>query len=97
MNVEYSRQFFKAAQKLTGKYRVSLKKIICEVKLAGNFHEVPGCKKLVTFRDHYRIKMGDYRLIILLIVKENSAVFELLVSRGEVYNKENEKQLRKKK
>ena len=95
--MEYSKQFVKATQKLSGKYKDSLKRIVSEVKLARNIHEVAGCIKLVTFRNHYRIKMGDYRVIILLIVKENTAVFELLVSRGEAYDKEHEKQLRKKK
>lgn len=96
MNVEYSRQFLKAANKLTGKYKVSLKGIISEVKKAGDLSEVTGCIKLVSLRHSYRIKMGDYRLIILLKIHEKTVVFELLVSRGEIYNKKNEENIRKK-
>jgi mRNA interferase RelE/StbE len=96
MKIEYSRQFAKAAYKLTGKYKESLKKIIIDVNRAENINDVSGCTKLVSFRNSYRIKMGDYRLIILVEIKENIAVFEMLVSRGEIYNKQNEQLLRKK-
>jgi mRNA-degrading endonuclease RelE of RelBE toxin-antitoxin system len=96
MNVEYSRQFAKAAYALTGKYKESLNRIISAVKLAGNITEVAGCTKLVSFRSSYRIKMGDYRIIILVKIIEDTAVFQLILSRDKVYNKQNKKTIRKK-
>ena len=95
MNVEYSKQFVKAAYKLTGKYKISLQKIITEGKQAQQIKEVANCVKLVGFQQSYRIKMGDYRLIFILKIVDNVAIFELLLSRGEVYQKEHEMNLRK--
>ena len=96
MNVEYSRQFEKAAYKLTGKYKKSLKRIIIEVKQAKSIAEVSGCTKLVSLKQYYRIRMGDYRLIILLKMVNDTVIFEILLSRGEIYNKENKRSLRRK-
>jgi mRNA interferase RelE/StbE len=96
MKVEYSRQFEKAAYLLTGKYKESLKKIISDVKTAKSIADVPGCSKLVSFKQSYRIRMGDYRLILLHKIENDTIIFELLVSRVEIYNKENEKLLRRK-
>jgi len=96
MNVEYSRQFEKAAYKLTGKYKNSLKRIILEVKQAKSISEVSGCIKLVSSKQYYRIRMGDYRLILLLREANDTVIFEILLSRGEIYNNENIRSLRKK-
>jgi mRNA-degrading endonuclease RelE of RelBE toxin-antitoxin system len=95
MNVEYSRQFVKAAFLLTGKYKESLRRIVMEVKHSDNLTGIKNCVHMVGFQHAYRIKMGDYR-VVLQKKQENLAVFELLVSRGEVYKKEYFKALRKK-
>ncbi len=96
MKVEYSKQFVKAAYKLTGKYKVSLKGIISEVLLAKDVADITNCIKMVGFQNSYRIKMGDYRLIFIFKVVDQVVLFELLLSRGEVYRKEHEMNLRKK-
>jgi mRNA interferase RelE/StbE len=86
MNVEYSWQFEKAAYKLTGKYKESLKRIIIEVKQAISISEVSGCTKLVSLKQSYRTRMVDYRLILLLKMVNETVIFELLLSRREIYN-----------
>jgi len=96
MNVEYSKQFVKAAYKLTGKYKQSLQKIISEVQLANDVTDITNCIKMVGFQNSYRIKMGDYRLIFIFKIVDQVVIFELLLSRGEVYRKEHEMNLRKK-
>jgi len=96
MKVEYSKQFVKAAYKLTGKYKISLQKIITEVMQAKEVTEVTNCIKMVGLQHTYRIKMGDYRLIFILKIIDQVAFFELLLSRGEVYRKGHEMNLRKK-
>jgi len=96
MEIEYSKQFVKAAYKLTGKYKISLQKIISEVLLAKDVADITNCIRLVGFQNSYRIKMGDYRLIFIFKVVNRVAFFELLLSRGEVYRKEHEMKLRKK-
>ena len=96
MKVEYSKQFVKAAYKLTGKYKLSLKRIVSEVMQANDVTDLTNCIKMVGFKNSYRIKMGDYRLILVFKVIEDVILFELLLSRGEVYRKEHELNLRKK-
>jgi mRNA-degrading endonuclease RelE of RelBE toxin-antitoxin system len=96
MKVDYSKQFVKAAYKLTGKYKISLKKIISEVLLVKDVADITNCVKMVGFQNSYRIKMGDYRLIFIFKVVDQVVIFELLLSRGEVYRKEHEMNLRKK-
>ena len=96
MRVEYSKQFVKAAYKLTGKYKLSLKRIIAEVMQAKDVAGLTNCIKMVGFQNSYRIKMGDYRIVFIVKVVDSIAIFELLLSRGEIYRKEHEMNLRKK-
>ena len=96
MKVEYSKQFVKAAYKLQGKYKISLRKIITEVGLAKDITEVANCIKMVGLQNSYRIKMGDYRLIFILKVVDQVAFFELLLTKGEVYRKGHEMNIRRK-
>ena len=61
MNVEYSKDFEKSVKKLSGKMLGSIRKVITEVKNAENIKEIIDCKKLVGYRNLYRIRIGDYR------------------------------------
>lgn len=96
MNIEYSRQFVRSAQKLNGKYRKSLRKVIINLKSTETIHQVRNCIKLAGFDDHYRIRMGNYRIILLIRIVDQTAFLQLLLSRGEVYKKGVEMGLRKK-
>ena len=96
MNIEYSKQFVKTAYKLTGKYKISLQRIIVEVMQAKDVADLTNCTKMVGFQNSYRLKMGDYRLIFIFKVVDGIAIFELLLSRGEINRKEHELNLRKK-
>jgi len=96
MNVLYSKSFIKAASKLTGKYKNTLQEKIKEVKAAASVNELTDCKKLESFSNVYRIRIGDYRAFFILILTDNAANFEYLVNRGDAYNKEYIQSLRKK-
>lgn len=96
MMVEYSKQFVKLAYKLSGKYKLSLQRIINEVKTAKEVAEVTDCIKMVGLQQTYRIKMGDYRLVFMVKIPDNIAIFQLLLSRSKVYKKEYETILRRK-
>lgn len=88
MNVDYSKAFIKAAQKLSGKMRLRLSQVIDEVERAQRIDEITNCVKLVNFDNTYRIRINNYRAIFIHIEKENNlVVFEVLVSRGQVYTK----------
>jgi mRNA-degrading endonuclease RelE of RelBE toxin-antitoxin system len=96
MNIIYSKSFIKAASKLTGKYKISLKKKIDEVKVAVSVDDLTDCKRLEGFSHSYRIRIGSYRIFFILKIENNSAYFEYLVSRGDAYNKEYLKSLLRK-
>jgi mRNA-degrading endonuclease RelE of RelBE toxin-antitoxin system len=94
MNIKISKEFDKAARKLSGKYKESLKKMILEIKTVGSVDEISDCKKLIGYNNIYRIRMGDYRTFFLLEIIEQTVYLKYLVSRGEAYNKEYQKKLK---
>jgi len=94
MNLLYSKSFIKAASKLTGKYKNTLQEKIREVKVAASVEELTDCKKLVNFKNAYRIRIGDYRIFFIMTIVNNTANFEYLVSRGDAYSKDYIKSLR---
>ena len=96
LKVEYSKQFVKTTYQLTGKYKISLQGIISEIIRAKEVSNITNCIKMIGFQNSYRIKMGDYRMIFILKVVDHVVFFELLLSRGEVYRKKHEMNLRKK-
>ena len=96
MNVEYSKPFLKAVDKLSGKVLSSVLDMIREVKNAND--EITNCKKLIAYKSAYRIRIGDYRAFFIFHVKivDDTVKFEYLVSRGEAYDKKVQSELRKK-
>ena len=98
MKVEFSKAFIKAASKLSGKLKDSLRKMIIEVERANCVDEITDCKKLVGFDFIYRIRMGDYRVFFTFHVRieGDTVFFQYLLPRGEAYDKKNQENLRKK-
>lgn len=96
MNVEYSHAFIKAAIKLDGRYKATLRKKIGEVKTASSIEQLTDCKKLKGFNNTYRIRIGSYRAFFIFTIINNTVCFEYLVSRGDAYNKEYLKSLKAK-
>lgn len=97
MKVKYSSTFIKAAKKLSGKMRESLKRTIEEVKAAKDIKEITDCKKLIGYRKIYRIRIGDYRAMFSLEIEieGDTVFFQYLVSRGEAYNKKVKNELKR--
>ena len=97
MNVEYSKDFGKAVKKLSGKMLDSVRKMITEVKNAESIKEITDCKKLVGFRNVYRIRIGDYRAFFTFHIEivNDTVFFRYLVSRGEAYDKKTQTELKR--
>ena len=95
MNVEYSKDFEKSVKKLSGKMLGSIRKVITEVKNAENIKEITDCKKLVGYRNVYRIRIGDYRAFFTFHIEivNDIVFFRYLVSRGEAYAKKMDESL----
>ena len=97
MNVEYSKDFEKSVKKLTGKMLNSIRRVIMEVKNAESIKDITDCKKLVGYRNVYRIRLGDYRAFFTFHVEivNGTVFFRYLVSRGEAYAKKNDESLKR--
>ena len=97
MNVEYSKDFEKSVKKLSGKMLDSIRKVITEVKNAENIKDITDCKKLVGYRNVYRIRIGDYRALFTFHIEivNDTVIFRYLVSRGEAYAKKMDESLKR--
>lgn len=97
MNVEYSKDFEKSVKKLSGKMLDSIRKVITEVKTAENIKDITDCKKLVGYRNVYRIRIGDYRAFFTFHIEivNDTVFFRYLVSRGEAYAKKMDESLKR--
>lgn len=97
MNVEYSKEFKKSVQKLSGKMLDSVRRVIKEVKNAKSLKDITDCKKLVGYHNVYRIRIGDYRAFFTFHIEiiDDVVFFEYLVCRGEAYGKKMEQSLRR--
>jgi mRNA-degrading endonuclease RelE of RelBE toxin-antitoxin system len=94
MNIKISKEFEKAAKKLSGKYKESLKNTILEIRAVQSVGEIGNCRKLVGYNSIYRIRLGDYRMFFLLEIVEQTVFLKYLVSRGDAYSKEYQEKLK---
>ena len=97
MNIEYSKDFEKSVKKLSSKMLDSIRRVIAEVKNAESIKEITDCKKLVGYRNVYRIRIGDYRAFFTFHVEivNDTVFFRYLVSRGEAYDKKMDESLKR--
>ena len=94
MNIKISKEFEKAAKKLSGKYKESLKNAILEIRTVQSVGKIGNCRKLVGYNSIYRIRLGDYRMFFLLEIVEQTVFLKYLVSRGDAYSKEYQEKLK---
>lgn len=97
MKVDFSKDFTKALDKLSGKIHHSIVEAINNVIDAQTIEEISNCRKIETLNSVYRIKIGSKRAFFVLHIQIDGDLvkFEYLVSRGEVYDKKNMERLRK--
>ena len=97
MNVEYSKDFEKSVKKLSGKMLDSSRILITDGKTAESIKDITGCKKLVGYRNVYRIRIGDYRAFFTFHIEivNDTVIFRYLVSRGEAYAKKMDEALKR--
>ena len=97
MKVDFSKDFTKALDKLSGKIHNSIVEAINDVIDAQTIEEISNCRKIETLNSVYRIKIGSKRAFFVLHIQIDGdlAKFEYLVSRGEAYDKKNMERLRR--
>lgn len=96
MKVGYSKSFEKSVRRLSSKMLASVRCVIQEVKAANDIKEITDCKKLVGFKNVYRIRIGDYRAFFTFHIEiiNDTVFFEYLTPRGEAYGKKMQERLR---
>lgn len=96
MRIDFSKDFTKALDKLSGKIYESARDAINNVIDANSLDEIQNCKKIETLNSVYRIRIGSKRAFFVLHIEiEGDLVkFEYLLNRGEAYDKKNMEKLR---
>ena len=85
MIVEFDRHFEKSIKKLKNQPLAQhIEESIINAEQAINLHNIHSIKKLVGFKDYYRIRIGDYRVGIKLI-NSNTIRFILVAHRKDIY------------
>jgi mRNA-degrading endonuclease RelE of RelBE toxin-antitoxin system len=97
MKVDFSKEFTKALDNLSGKIHHSVVEAINNVIDANSLEEISNCRKIESLNSVYRIRIGSKRAFFVLHIQIDGDLvkFEYLVSRGESYDKKNMERLRK--
>ncbi|RZK15918.1 MAG: plasmid stabilization protein [Hymenobacter sp.] len=84
MKTTFNRHFLKDIGKLpTAELKNEIADIILAVEAANNLAEVQNTKKLKGFKTAYRIRVGDFR--IGLVVTQQTVEFVRVVNRKDIY------------
>jgi len=84
LKVEFRKRFLKDLEVVAHKnLRRRIKQTIERVEQARSLHEVQGIKKLRGGEGYYRIRMGDYRLG--LVLRADTVIFVRFLHRKDVY------------
>lgn len=97
MKYKLSKDFGKSLSRLNGKELKSVVDAIDEVEKASSLSDITDCRKLKTYDNVYRIRVGSRRAFFTFHIKidGDTVVFHYLVSRGQAYDKNMEEKLRK--
>lgn len=96
MRVDFSKDFAKAIDRLSGKIYESVRDAINNVIDATSLEDIHNCKKIETLNSVYRIRIGSKRafFVLHLEIEGDLVKFEYLLNRGEAYDKKNIEKLR---
>ncbi len=84
MRVEFRKSFLKDLQRIRdAEIKKRLRHVIEQIEAAQTLSEIRGIKKLRGGKQYYRVRMGNYRLG--LIVERNVVIFVRFLHRKEVY------------
>lgn len=87
MIVEFDKSFLKSIEKIKdSKILQKIEKIIIELEASESLSKIRNLKKLVGFKNYYRIRIGDYRLGFELINRNTIRLITITV-RKDIYRK----------
>ena len=85
MNVEFDRSFLKSLSKINNKVTLrNVKKKIFELENSNNLGSIKNIKKLIGYTNYYRIRIGNYRLGMILL-NENTIRLIIIAHRKDIY------------
>jgi len=84
MKLLFERKFLKEVSNLNNKkLQYSIEEIISEAERAKSFGEINNVKKLKGFQNAYRIRIGEYRIGVIL--KDETLIFVRFMHRKDIY------------
>lgn len=84
MNVLYTKSFTRSIGKINdNKLATKIAEVVLKAQVAKNISEFDNLKKLTGFKDAYRIRIGDYRIGI--VVQNDSITFAAFGHRKDIY------------
>ena len=84
MTIEFKKPFHKALTKLKNKsLQDSIYDCIVQVESAENKEQINSLKKLKGYKVHYRIRVGDYRIGV--IIEMDIVYFVIFEHRNKIY------------
>ncbi|HPG69081.1 MAG TPA: type II toxin-antitoxin system RelE/ParE family toxin [Candidatus Hydrogenedentes bacterium] len=84
MKIAFASSFERDLRKLTeSAVRVAVRQAIARVEAAKDPGEIVGLRKLRTGKAYYRLRVGDYRLG--MIIRSSDVTFVRFLHRSEVY------------
>ncbi len=86
MNFEFEKAFVKDFRKLkNNELASSILEVIKQVSEATSPNEIINLKKLSGYKSAFRIRIGDYRIGV--IIEKNTVTFVAFAHRKEIYNR----------
>lgn len=80
MKVVPTKQFIKTVRKLTdGIAKKRLAALIGKLERAHSLSDIPNVVAIVNYAGHFRVRLGDYRLILATHADESELVVEILL------------------
>lgn len=84
MKIRYESTFLKDLKKIENKnLKKRIYETIEEIKKAENLSDLRNVKKIKSHTVHYRIRLGDYRIGI--VIQENMLTLERFLHRKDIY------------
>jgi mRNA-degrading endonuclease RelE of RelBE toxin-antitoxin system len=87
MKIQYSVQFAKDARKLPQHIKTVVKDLVIQLENAKSLFNIRDCKPLEGLKNGYRIRRGDYRITLSLIIQDDTVMLLRVLPRGQVYKR----------
>jgi len=87
MKVEFDKSFEKWLSKITNKVLLGkIEKVIIQLESAQSLEQVSNVKKLIGFKNYFRVQIGNYRLGFELVQKSTVRLI-IIADRKDIYKR----------